>query len=537
MPIALLLAPPLLWACDRNHESASTPHPNGAAKEVEKSELPPAPPEPEGAAEAAAADTRGARAEPPPASPVPDATPQADDVDPALARALQGLTSWVRAHGGQVHATLVDLEADRRLLGHRHDEAVNPASNTKLLTAAAALDLLGPAYTFRTELRGDISPDGKAKVLALRGGGAPDLTTEDLYRLARVAKGQNLEKVEAIVVDQGRFSEDFIPPAFDQQPEEWAPFRAPISALAINRNQISLNVLSTKQGQPAHVWYEPPGVVQPRGVIKTGAAGSGDKVTWSLNANDDPRHLVSQVGGSIAENLGRRRYERRLDDPRLAPGHAMAAILREQGVEVGREVRLGSSEGEPLISYLPSEALAELIAPLGKESDNFTAEMVLVALSQVGESEEDSKPWSSARGARRLVEWLKRGQVPLDGVVIKNGSGLFDANRLTPEVIAHVLARMEARPEVFPEYLSQLAILGTDGTLARRGRKDSMRGRIRAKTGTLRDVNALSGFILRRDGRRPAAFSVIVSGVRGRHGEVRTEIDRAVSAWAGVLDR
>jgi D-alanyl-D-alanine carboxypeptidase/D-alanyl-D-alanine-endopeptidase (penicillin-binding protein 4) len=211
------------------------------------------------------------------------------------------------------------------------------------------------------------------------------------------------------------------------------------------------------------------------------------------------------------------------------------------------------------LAYLVSRPLAELLRPLGKDSDNFTAEMILLALSAakpspsrrepdatsgdaVGEPKPSptepsnaESPWSSQRGAARLLAWLGDGQIPTAKLRIENGSGLFDANRLTTDGIALTLARMEARPEVFAEFLSQLSIYGTDGTLRNRHKDHESRSRVRAKTGTLRDTDALSGYVLRPSGKRPLVFSLIVTGARGGHGEVRAELDQTVFAWLEAL--
>src|SRR5690606_405900 len=162
------------------------------------------------------------------------------------------------------------------------------------------------------------------------------------------------------------------------------------------------------------------------------------------------------------------------------------------------------------LTYVSSSPLSELLRPLGKDSDNFTAEMLLVALSATLPKAEGA--WSSERGAQALRGWLESGGIPLEGVSLTNGSGLFDANRVTAETLALVLARMEARPEVFAEYLAQLSVYGTDGTLRNRMAGSEERSRVRAKTGTLARVDALSGYVLRPAGRRPLVFSLVVTG-------------------------
>lgn len=447
---------------------------------------------------------------------------------------------WVKARKGAVHAALVDLETDKWLLRADAEKSVNPASNAKVLTAAAALELLGPAYTFHTELFGNIDAAGVCDRIVIKGGGAPDLTTADLYRLVRVAKGQGLSEVKEIVVDQTRFDENFTPPAFEQQPEEWAPFRAPISALSVNENSVSLNVVPTTPGAPARVWYDPPGVVVSQGTVQTAQKSVGDRVSWSLDVTKEPARPVSLVGGTLGEGLGRLRYARRLEDPRLAGGYALAALLEEAGVKVGTKVTLGARKSESKIALWSSAPLAEVVRALGKDSNNFVAEMLLVALSQVNdsqvkESKNKSEPWSSKRGARELINWLKGKKIDVEGLVLTNGSGLFDANKMSATLLTSVLAAMEDNPRVYQDFVSHLAMGATDGTMKQRMRSSDLGQRIRAKTGTLKDVDALSGYVQRPGGRSPAAFSIIVVGARAPHFEIRNRVDALVLSWAKML--
>lgn len=453
--------------------------------------------------------------------------------DPRSSAILQELRAAITKNKGKLHAVVLDLELGRALVLHRATEPLNPASNMKLLTAAAALDLLGPAHTFRTELFANIDGKGRADHLVVRGGGDPALTSADLFRLAESAASQGLREVGRVEVDQSLFDTPFVPPAFASQPHEWAAFRAPISALAVAGNTVALQVAPTEPGQAARVWYDPPGIVTSEGSIETRAPGTGDRVTWALDPSLDPQLPVSKVGGGLAAGLGRQRYTRRLEDPRRAPGLVLAHFLSVLGVKVegGVEVRkvTGAVKLPPRLTYVASRPLAELLLPLGKDSDNFTAEMMLVALS--ASLPQGAQSWSTERGTSALRGWLESGGIPLEGVSFTNGSGLFDANRLTAETLALVLARMEARPEVFAEYLTQLSVYGTDGTLRRRMAEREERSRIRAKTGTLARVDALSGYVLRTGGARPLVFSLVVTEASA-HSTVRQALDRAVFDWA-----
>jgi D-alanyl-D-alanine carboxypeptidase/D-alanyl-D-alanine-endopeptidase (penicillin-binding protein 4) len=114
------------------------------------------------------------------------------------------------------------------------------------------------------------------------------------------------------------------------------------------------------------------------------------------------------------------------------------------------------------------------------------------------------------------------------GVVIKNGSGLYDANRLTPHMVVSLLRTVYRDPMIGPEYVSQLAIGGVDGTLHKRFGNRAQHRAIRAKTGTLDDVIALSGFVIGPPGKSPIAFSVMCNHVAGKGSAAREGIDALV---------
>ncbi len=286
---------------------------------------------------------------------------------------------------------LVGRDVEQHLVVHLEDEP--------------ALELLGPAWTFPTEVLGKLSGTGEVSPLILRGGGAPDLTDADLWRLVQGLRGLGVSRVGDIVVDLSRFAEQYVPPAYEQQPEEWAPFRANISALAVNENALALNVMPTSEGQAARVWYSPQGVIEPRGQVMTAKKGTGDRVTWTLDPSLDKSFPLSVVGGRLAVELGRRRYARRLEDPRRAGGLVFRSLLLDAGVEVTGEVRLDPAQNQPRLALWNSAPLAELVRALGKDSNNFYAEMLLVALSAAHEPSAQG-PWSSHRGAEVIKAYL-----------------------------------------------------------------------------------------------------------------------------------
>ncbi len=450
----------------------------------------------------------------------PASTDQAAEQRPG-AREFAQLVSWVEKEGGTLSARVVDLRDSSVLFENAANKAVNPASNMKLVTAAVALDLLGPNHRFQTGLYGTVEGDTIA-TLVVRGQGDPTLEERDLWRLANALFNMGVKKVNSLLVDQSYFDEQFVPPAFDQQPDEWASFRAPVSAVALERNTATLNVLPTQSGQPAMVWFEPAGVVDVSGSVATRGRGSGNRVQLKLETK--PSALLGVVGGSIAEGLPRQRFAKRLDDPRLAAGSNLKHHLTQLGITVG-EVRVGQSNEKTRITYSSSPPLSQVVRALGKDSDNFTAEMLLKAVADGKDG-----PRSSAAGALAVEAWLERLGARPEGTRILNGSGLFDANRLSAGTLAQVLAHAYRSPRLQSEYLSHLAIGGVDGTLRTRFREHAERRIIRAKTGTLRASIALSGYVARPDA--PLAFSFLVDGIEGKHHAIRQHVDAVVSRLA-----
>jgi D-alanyl-D-alanine carboxypeptidase/D-alanyl-D-alanine-endopeptidase (penicillin-binding protein 4) len=450
--------------------------------------------------------------------------------DQGLQEACDELARWAKQAGGQAGIALMTAGSARLLAAAGETAPLNPASNQKLLTAAASLARLGPQFRYFTAVYGSIQA-GAAPALVLRGHGDPSLRSADLWRIAADLVDRGLRRVTgAILVDQSRFDRNVVPPAFEQQPNEWASFRAPVSAVALDGNSLVLNVVPAAAGQPAAVWFEPPGYAVTAGSVRTEAPGRGNDVRYSVEPGPGGRVRAS-VGGHIAEGLPRVRFSRRIDDPRLAAGYVLGHMLSRLGVEVTGQVAEGGAGERYELAVHRSEPLSKLLFALGKDSDNFYAEMLLKSLG----AEVKGSPGTSARGAEVVEDWLKQVGAFAPGTRITNGSGLFDANRISALGLARSIGAAYRDPAIGPEYVAQLAIGGVDGTL--RSRFQSLRATraVRAKTGTLDRVVALSGLVLAPPGREPIAFAAIVNDLPGKHAESRRRIDRIVTQIAQRL--
>jgi serine-type D-Ala-D-Ala carboxypeptidase/endopeptidase (penicillin-binding protein 4) len=447
--------------------------------------------------------------------------------DPGLQAAVDELAVWVKAQGGQLGAALLDVGSGRLLARSGHELPLNPASNAKIPTAAAALDRLGPTYRYTTGLYGRLQ-GGRVEELVLRGHGDPSFGLDDLWAMARALVNLGLKQVDGIRVDQSRFDDEFVPPAFEQQPNEWAAFRAPVSAVALERNTVTLNVVAQSAGEPARVWFDPPGFVDVRGGVRTAARGKGQNVLLTLRPKGD--RLEAVVGGHVASGLPRLRFVRRADDPRLMAGYVLRYVLGELGVKVTGGVRDGGSAQKSRLVFQRSEPISALVSRLGKQSDNFYAETILKTLG----AESGGEPATSASGAAAVEAWMRETDAWTPGTRVTNGSGLFDANRISADSLTRVLRAGYRDPSIRPEFVAQLAVGGLDGTLRSRFKRHGKTRVVRAKTGTLARVVALSGYVLAPADRQPVAFSLLVTGM-SNHSESRRRIDRVVEQLVASL--
>src|SRR6266496_2656462 len=190
-----------------------------------------------------------------------------------------------------------------------------------------------------------------------------------------------------------------------------------------------------------------------------------------------------------------------------APAAAAAALfkdaLRAQGVFVTGPALRGTAnpEAQPLAAVL-SPPLAQVVRFMDRESDNFTAELLLKQLGAM-----DGAVGTSARGAAQVRTTLNEAGIPLAGVRIVDGSGLSQLDRLTARAIVGILQAAWNEPELKPSFVDALAVAGRSGTLKDRLRGAPARGVVLAKTGTTAIASALSGFVRKR-----YAFSVLQNG-------------------------
>ncbi len=457
------------------------------------------------------------------------AAPRAQERE-ALRQAMASVISGSKLGSSRVSVEVRSLEDGAVVFARDADELLNPASNVKLFTAAAALARLGPEYRFDTEFLVEKDwKDGKARTLFVRGKGDPSITTERLYGMVSELLHAGVKEVQDIVVDDSWFDADRTAPGFDQEYGDRA-YLAPTGALSLNWNTVGVYLRPAEAiGGKATIEVEPPSdyfVVE--GEVTTGT-NTQRRFTVSSTVDKDRVRQKLEAKGMVPHDKGAWSVWKKIDQPALYFGFTLKALLVQRGVKVKGRLRQGVVPyGQKMLHVAQSESLDIVLKRLNKNSSNFIAEQLIKTLG----AEVRGTPGSHAQGISVVEDFLEK-EVGLarGSYVMKNGSGLNDANRFSAAQSNRLLVHMIERFPVMPEYLSALGIAGKDGTLKYRFEGSDAVGRLRAKTGTLETVSALSGYVQAVGGER-FVFSVMVNDFAGRAGTVVPHIDALGAAVA-----
>jgi D-alanyl-D-alanine carboxypeptidase/D-alanyl-D-alanine-endopeptidase (penicillin-binding protein 4) len=454
----------------------------------------------------------------------------------ALKAAMQSVIDKSALKNARVTVQVRSLDDGTVVFARDADELLNPASNVKLFTAAAALVRLGTEYRFETEFLTDPDfKDGKAKTLFIRGKGDPTVSTERLYGMVTELVHAGLTKeLQDIVVDDSWFDAERTPPGFDQEYGDKA-YLAPTGALSLNWNTVGVYLRPGEAlGAKAAVEIEPNSDYFVLDADVTTGTKTQRRFTVSSSVDKDRVREKIEARGVVPFEKGSWSAWKKIDQPGLYFGFTVRELLRQRGVKVKGRVRAGLvPPGQKMLHVAQSETLDIVLKKMNKHSSNFVAEQLIKTLGAEGRG----APGSHAKGIDVVEEFLEKDVGLARGTyVMKNGSGLNDTNRFSAAQTNRLLVTMIDKFPLMPEYLSSLGIAGKDGTLKYRFEGSDAVGRLRAKTGTLENVSALSGYVQAVGGEK-FVFSVMVNDFPGRASTVVQYIDAlgaAVAASSGT---
>ncbi len=399
-----------------------------------------------------------------------------------------------------VSVVVQPVEGGPARISHQAKLAMNPASVMKLVTTYAALDTLGPAFSWRTELLVTRPPrDGVLDgPLYIRGSGDPALGMEQLWLLLRELRSRGVRDIRGdVIADRSRYAAaPYDPGAFDNEP--MAPYNVGPDALLFAHNALRIRLQPVEGGSPA-LSAEPPleGVqIDNRVQLVAGECGDWkDTLTATVQPAADGR-LTLQIAGRYARDCGERIWN-------VAPlphaeffARALRAMWAELGGRIAGRIRDGVVPPEALtLGGIDSPPLAEVVRDINKYSNNVMARQLFLTLAPAG------APADTAAAQAGLRAWATRRGLTLNSLVMDNGSGLSRAERLSAADLATVLRHAWASP-VMPEFMSSLPVYAVDGTLRRRQKTSPLAGQAHLKTGSLADTRSIAGYMLDRNGKR-----------------------------------
>jgi serine-type D-Ala-D-Ala carboxypeptidase/endopeptidase (penicillin-binding protein 4) len=416
------------------------------------------------------------------------------EVSVALARAEVPTEAMV--------AFVQEVGAGRPLLAWRPDEPVNPASLMKLVTSFAALDLLGPAWTWATPvwLDGPVVDGVLEGNLVIKGHGDPKLVLERVWLLLRRVQQLGVREIRGdIVLDRSAFTvPEQSPGDFDGEPRR--PYNVRPDALLLNQKSVTYTFTPDPLLGLARVATEPPladAVVAP--TLPLSALPCDDWRRALQPDLSDPQH--PRFGGRFPLACGEKQWAVADADPASYNARLLTHLWRELGGSLGGWVRDGLAPSSAPTFEQRSPPLAEVVRDINKFSNNVMAQQLFLSL---GLSQRGSGSVPAARAVLR--QWLgaRFGRVA-DGAVLDNGSGLSRDGRVSARLLARLLQAAWASP-VMPELMASLPVSGLDGTL--RNNRAAV-GRAHLKTGSLRDVVGVAGYVLSTAGRRYVVAAVV----------------------------
>ncbi len=403
-----------------------------------------------------------------------------------------------------------DVDGALALMKHRITTPMNPASVMKLVTTFAALDQLGPTFTWKTRIMA-ASPirDGVLRGdLSIIGGGDPRLSRERLWLMLRELRSRGIRRIEGdVLTDRSYFN---LPPhdpaTFDQRPLR--PYNAGASALNVDYGSIQLRLQPTPAGAEVTLDPQPAGLLVENRIRRNAGSACGDPVTQLVAT---PREgagntTVLTLDGNLPQTCTES-FDWNLSP--LPPERLFEGIFRTLWQELGGEITGRFREGAPpqgaqLLVESSSPALPEVMRDMNKWSNNIIARHVLATLGAQAEPGRDS----AIAGARVVERSLKASGISTDGLVIENGAGLSRNERVSAQSLGELL-QAAWRSRTMPELVSSLPIAGRDGTARRRVANSPAAGAAHIKTGTLDGVRSLAGYVLGASGRRYAVVLMI----------------------------
>jgi len=400
------------------------------------------------------------------------------------------------------------VSSRKPLIVHHANRSMSPASTMKLVTTYAGLELLGPAYTWKTEVLtgGTVTGDVLNGDLIVKGYGDPALTLENFWSLLRDVRGLDIREIRGdLVLDNSYFqAAGGDPGAFDNEP--FRPYNVMPEALLVNFNTIRFRLVA-EDGGGVRILADPgPARLC---IVNRLQSDDGPCNDWRegvlTEIGKDGNEAVTVVAsGSYPRACGDKSLYLSLFNHTAHVDVLFRQLWQELGGTLAGGVREGiAAPGARLLASRESRALAEVVRDINKFSNNVMARQLLLTLGREVGGE------GSMQSATQVVDkWLAERGMAFPELEIENGSGLSRTEHITPAHLGALLLTAWRGP-LMAEFVSSLPIAAVDGTMKKRLHDQGVAGHAHIKTGSLQGVKAIAGYVQDRKGRSVVVVFII----------------------------
>lgn len=427
---------------------------------------------------------------------------------------------------------VVDLTTGVSLYQRNPSRLFIPASNMKLFSDAAALMVLGPDYRFKNQLSTSSSQiqQGVLKgTLYLRLPGDPSFSRERLATLISALKTWHINRIQGnVIIDSSHAAVSPYAPGWLVEDLPYS-YGAPLAPVMIDANRMVVTVNPAgKAGEPAVVEVDDDsGSIILTNQVKTRDTAKGCGVDFAM---DKDNRLT--VRGCVGVGQWAVQQKMAIRNPLMYAQGLIKQQLNQANIVLEGSVLLGKTpSGSMLIATDASKSIAQLMADTLKPSDNLYADsLFLHAADKLNGSPVN---WNEAQPIIKKFLQQQTG-IELKQSVLTDGSGLSRYDRLTPSQTIALLRFLYDRFPLSYEYIAALPVSGRDGTLQRRFKKPEQQDMVRAKTGTMRGVVSLSGYLYTANA-HTLAFVIFINNLPGTSPSVSGRYRYLVDALCGYF--
>lgn len=382
----------------------------------------------------------------------------------------------------------------------------NPASTMKLVTSNAALELLGPTFSWKTRafMNGTLKGDVLHGDLIIKGSGDPKLVIENLWLFLRRIRERGIREIRGnLLLDRSAFEEmPYDPAQFDGDPMK--PYNVGPDALLLNYKALTFRFMPDESTSTVRVTVDPPLAAYPLYAPKL---GNGDCGEWRNKLAAVIDSAGARFQGMYSAACGEKTWY--VHPHLMSHRQYFDLTFRRLWADLGGTLKGEVKEGvlpptaRPIVDW-DSAPLADVIRDINKFSNNVMARQLLLTLANTVLQ----LPANTEHGAAVVRTWLSNKGIDAPELSIENGSGLSRTERISALTMARMLNAAFQAPTM-PEFVASLSLVGYDGTMRKRLTNHTVSGKAHVKTGLLNEVRNIAGYVLAASGRHYVVVCMI----------------------------